>query len=147
MKKSHYIADLGAFCLIVLFVYAASAKLMQWQQFRGQLEFYPWIRHFAGWVAWAVPLAELVITVLLLSSRRRIAGFYASLILLFIFTAYLSLMLGTEKHLPCSCGGVIAHLTWRQHIVFNSCFMIAAGLAILAERGFFHHHKTQMYET
>jgi len=118
-----------------------------WKNFRYQLELYPWIRHFAVWVAWGVPLTELAIAGLLLSSRRRLAGFYASFGLLIIFTAYLSLMLGTTTHLPCSCGGVIATLTWGQHIVFNSCFIIAAGLAILAERGFFHHHKTQMYET
>jgi len=45
-----------------------------------------------------------------------------------ILTVYLALMLGTEKHLPCSCGGAIESLTWRQHILFNLFFLALAGL-------------------
>jgi len=120
-----------AFALIVLWVYAAVSKLFKFALFRFQLNSYPWIRHFGGVLAWGVPLAELAIATLLISGRRRGVGLYASSILLLIFTGYLLWMINTEKHLPCSCGGVIAQLSWGQHIAFN-VFFIAVAIAGIA---------------
>ena len=155
MRMKYLIADICAFSLIFLFVYASTAKLFRFQLFQFQLDSYPWIRHLSGIVSWGVPLAELVIAGLLLSGKRKLSGFYASLFLMILFTVYLIAMVNSGKHLPCSCGGVIAVLTWRQHIWFNLLFIIMAGAGIYAERAvaagrknsFFHHHKNQVYET
>jgi len=57
-------------------------------------------------------------------------GFYAAFGLMVILTVYLALMLGTQQHLPCSCGGAIEGLTWRQHVLFNLFFLALAGLGI-----------------
>jgi hypothetical protein len=123
-KKKNNIVEVCAFLLILLFVYAASSKLFRWHLFRFQLEGYPWIRQIADWVAWGVPAIELgIAAALLVPGRVRRMGFYASLLLLVIFTAYLLLMLGMHYHLPCSCGGVIQGLTWGQHVVFNLFFI------------------------
>lgn len=154
-RKKYLIADICAFSLIFLFVYAATAKLFRFQLFLFQLDSYPWIRHLSGMVAWGVPLVELVIAGLLLSGKRRLAGFYASLFLMIIFTVYLAAMVNSERHLPCSCGGVIAALSWRQHIWFNFLFIVMAAAGLYSERlvaagrknSFFHHHKNQVYET
>jgi hypothetical protein len=137
-----------AFALIVLWVYAAASKLLKFQLFRFQLNAYPWIRHFAGILSWGVPLTELVIAALLLSGRRRGMGFYASLFLLLLFTGYLLWMLRTEQNLPCSCGGVIEHLTWGQHILFNVCCVAIAVTGIVCRRRqYFASPKQQIYET
>jgi uncharacterized membrane protein YphA (DoxX/SURF4 family) len=122
------------FALIVLWVYAAVSKLFRFALFRFQLNTYPWIRQFAGLVVWSVPLLELVIAALLISGRRRIIGLYASLCLLVVFTVYLIWMLRTEKHLPCSCGGVIQELSWNQHLVFNVFFIAVAATGIVGRR-------------
>jgi hypothetical protein len=129
-------------------VYAAASKLFKFALFRFQLNSYPWIRHFGGILAWGVPLVELGIAALLLSGRKRGMGFYASLALLLLFTGYLLWMLRTEQHLPCSCGGVIQHLTWGQHIVFNGFFIAVAATGIAGRRRQqLSSLKRQIYET
>lgn len=130
MKQTKIIVEVCSFSLVFLFVYTATAKLFQFQLFRYRLDTYPWIRHVGGLIAWGVPLLELTIAVLLISERRKLIGFYAAFGLMAIFTIYLVLMLSTEQHLPCSCGGAIEGLTWRQHIVFNLFFLVLAGLGI-----------------
>ena len=82
-------------------------------------------------LVWAVPAIELVAAVLLLARRMRRIGFYISLALMVLFTVYLALMLGSGEHLPCSCGGVIAWMTWRQHLVFNLFFIGIATIGLV----------------
>src|SRR5882724_9731308 len=122
-KSRKWIADVCAFSLVFLFVYTATSKLFHLNVFQFQLNRYPWIRHVATTLVWAVPVIELAAAGLLLARRVRRIGFYVSFILMMLFTLYLALMLGSEKHLPCSCGGVIAWMSWRQHLVFNLFFI------------------------
>lgn len=126
-----WIADACAFSLVFLFVYTATSKLFQFSVFQFQLDRYPWIRHMATTLVWAVPAIELVAAVLLLARRMRRIGFYVSLALMVLFTVYLALMLGSGEHLPCSCGGVIAWMTWRQHLVFNLFFIGIAAIGLV----------------
>ncbi len=134
-KKKSSIVEVCVFLLILLWVYAASSKLFRWHLFRFQLEGYPWIRHFAGWIVWIVPVLELgIAAALLIPGRIRRIGFYVSFCLLVIFTVYLLLMLGLKYHLPCSCGGVIQELTWGQHVVFNLFFIVLSLMGGLFEK-------------
>jgi len=135
-------ADVCAFALVFLFVYTATSKLFKIDVFQVQLDRFPWIRPMALFLAWAVPIVELVAVVLLLSVRVRRMGFILSLALMTAFTLYLALMLGTEKHLPCSCGGVISALSWKQHLIFNIVF---TGIALSGL--VFSPPKIEFYET
>jgi hypothetical protein len=36
--------------------------------------------------------------------------------------------------LPCTCGGVISKMSWPQHVLFNSGFMILAIVGIQLEK-------------
>jgi uncharacterized membrane protein YphA (DoxX/SURF4 family) len=128
------IIDVLAAAIIVLFVYAAVSKLMAYPLFTAQLEMHPLLKPFAGWLAWAVPVTELLIAVLLVIPFTRIPGLYSSAILLFMFTVYLTGMILTDKHLPCSCGGIISGFTWKQHIVFNLVFLGLAVTGILLNK-------------
>src|SRR5665647_1513697 len=110
--------------LILLFVYAALSKLIDYNAFKVQLKNSLWLRSFAVIIAWLVPATELAISFILTIKVTRIFGLYASLLLLMIFTIYISGMLLSGKHLPCSCGGVIQQLSWRQHLLFNLFFII-----------------------
>lgn len=125
--KRNTIVEIITALLIVLFVYAALSKLLAYQLFVAQLHTHPYLKHFGGFIAWSLPLTEFIVAVLLIFSPTRLASLYASVILLMIFTIYLVLMLLSGKDLPCSCGGVINGLNWKQHIVFNIGF---TGLAI-----------------
>lgn len=123
MKIGKWIIDSCAFALVFLFVYTATAKFLRIDIFAGQLERFPWISPMAKIMAWVVPSVELIVSALLLTGRTRVAGFYAALGLMLVFTVYLALMLGSDRHLPCSCGGVISWMTWKQHLVFNLFFI------------------------
>jgi uncharacterized membrane protein YphA (DoxX/SURF4 family) len=128
------IIDVLAAAIIVLFVYAAVSKLMAYPLFTAQLEMHPLLRPFAGWLAWAVPAAELLVAALLVIPSTRLVGLYGAAILLFMFTVYLTGMILTDKHLPCSCGGLISGFTWRQHIAFNLVFLGLAVTGILLDK-------------
>ena len=127
MKKGVLI-EVCSFLLILLFVYAASSKLLGFDKFHSQLFLYPLVQHFPLITAISVISAELLISALLLFPATRLPGFIGSAVLLSMFTVYLSLSILTHKHLPCSCGGVIQYMSWRQHIFFN-LFFIALSLA------------------
>lgn len=134
MKYTFRLIEGCAILLVFLFVYASTSKLFGYALFRYQLQLYPWVKHIGGLVSWGLPVFELLIAGLLLSLRRRLLGFYLSFGLLIIFTVYLSIMLAMGQHLPCSCGGVISELTWRQHVVFNGVFISIAALGIVYEK-------------
>lgn len=135
MKR--WIPDIICGLLILLFVYAAFSKLLGYTQFKIQLGRSPLIASYAGIIAWLVPGMELMIVGMLTVKNIRLHGLYASLMLLMIFSLYIAGMLLKGEHLPCSCGGIIQQLSWRQHLVFNIFFMALCGWGIVAE----HHYK------
>lgn len=127
MKKS---AVVCTSLLVGLFGYTAASKMLQREAFRAVLEQVPHLKTGAATLSVWLPLAELLVVLLLLLPATRLAGLYASLLLLFLFTGYLVYLLATAPHLPCSCGGVIGAMGWRWHVVFNTGFMIVAVVGI-----------------
>jgi hypothetical protein len=128
MKRHQYIANTCLFLLILLFSYTAINKLFALTRFRFQLSLFPWLKGHPTPIAWAIIGAEIGIVALLMTPRRIVTGFKASLMLLSVFTAYLLIMLLTTSNLPCTCGGVLEQLSWPQHIVVNLLFI---GISIL----------------
>jgi len=120
--------------LILLFVYAASSKLIHYNNFKVQLKNSLWLRPFVSIIAWLVPAIELLISFILTVKVTRIYGLHASLVILSVFTIYISVMLISGKHLPCSCGGVIQQLSWWQHLLFNLVFIFLSLVGIVLER-------------
>jgi hypothetical protein len=120
--------------LVLLFVYAAVGKLLAYDTFKIQLSNSPFLKPFAAIIVWLIPGAELFIAVMLTVMQTRKVALYASLILLVIFTLYITGMLLFAIHLPCSCGGIIQHLSWKQHLLFNLFFMVLTAIGIVLER-------------
>ncbi len=117
--------------LILLFGYAAVTKLLTYNDSVSKLNDSPFIGDYANFIGWFIPVAELVIVALLIVSRTVLMGFYASLLLMTVFTAYIIAMLNYSYYIPCSCGGVISMLTWEAHIYFNLFFIIISIMGIL----------------
>ncbi len=115
---------------IILFVYAAVSKFLDFQQFKIQLGQSPIITAYAAWIAWGIPLLELVIATLFLFQRWMLLAFYSSFALMTMFTTYILIMLNFSDYIPCSCGGVLEQLGWTEHIVFNGVFVAMAVIAI-----------------
>ena len=120
--------------LILLFVYAALNKLFEYKTFKVQLINSLFLKPFAGIIAWLVPGIEMTISLMLTVKFTRILGLYASLILLLIFSLYISGILFSGMRLPCSCGGIIQQLSWKQHLLFNLFFLLVSLIGILLER-------------
>jgi len=110
--------------LVFLFAYAAVSKLLDYNTFRVQLSQSPFITRFANVIALALPIVELTVAVSFAFSNLRLYAFYAALFLLSLFTAYLAAMLNFSYYIPCSCGGLLSSLSWKQHIVFNIVFIL-----------------------
>ena len=107
----------------LLFVYAATSKLLDFENFQVQLGQSPLLSAFAEYVSYAVPIVEIVLSVLLITDRYRIFGLYLSYSLMVMFTSYIYIILNFSSFIPCSCGGLLEELSWTQHIIFNLVFV------------------------
>jgi hypothetical protein len=114
---------------ILLFVYTATSKLLDHSRFLAVLGSSPLLGKFAPLLSYGLPVAEYLVSLLLFFPLTRKSGLQTSLWLMILFTAYIIYMLLFTPHLPCSCGGVLQHLGWKGHLVFNLFF---TGLAFLA---------------
>jgi thiol-disulfide isomerase/thioredoxin len=120
---------------MLLFVYTGVAKIVDISSFRLELAASPFLGFAVGFLTWALPILELLIVVGLFIPAWRLRGLYASLILMGLFTLYVSGIVFIDDHLSCSCGGIVENLTPRQHLLFNGACMVLAWLGIRAGRG------------
>jgi len=115
---------------ILLFVYTAVSKFLDYENFRAVIGQSPLLTRFAPVLAIAVPVAEIVIALLLVLPRYRRAGLYASFAMMMLFTTYIIVLMTLAEKVPCSCGGVISRMTWTQHLYFNIFFVLLAFLGM-----------------
>ena len=132
--RAIFVRDILSDLLILLFVYTGSSKLMELQRFRIVLSQSPLIGAFAGIVSVVIPLAELATAALLFFPVTMKWGLIASVSFMLLFTIYVGYMIAFTPHLPCSCGGVIKKLTWREHLVFNLFFTAVAATGLWLQR-------------
>lgn len=119
--------------LLLLWIYTGLNKLIQYDKFSFEAGRSPFLQHLALLVAAMVPAGELTIAALLIFKRTRVAGLYASLFLMTLFTGYVYVMLHYAYDLPCSCGGIIELLTWEQHLIVNLMLTLLTAIAILLQ--------------
>jgi len=117
--------------LVLLFIYAASSKLLDYDLFRFQIGKSPFLTGFATPVSIIVPAIEILIVTMLIINRWRIWGLYAALFLMILFTGYVYAILQYSDHIPCSCGGLISAMSWNQHLLFNVVITVLTIVAIL----------------
>jgi len=137
MKRSiylHYFITSVCYLYVLVFTYAAASKLFDYQNFQIQLSQSPLISAFVSYVSWAVPLSELLITVLLIFPLTRTIGLYAAYFFMVLFTAYIYIILHYSSFVPCSCGGILEKMNWTQHLVFNGVFVVLALIALYLGR-------------
>ena len=129
--KSKIVIEGISLAFVFLFAYAAISKLLDIQQFRVLIGQSPLLTSFADAAAWGVPTFELIICLLLVVPRFNFFGLLASFSLMVLFTAYIIAILGYGEHIPCSCGGVLSSMGWKEHLVFNVFFTALALIGIV----------------
>ncbi|WP_225874812.1 MauE/DoxX family redox-associated membrane protein [Pedobacter hiemivivus] len=129
-KIKRIIVDIITYLYVLLFLYTAASKLMDYENSELQMSKSPIITEFAYILVWLVPTIEIIISLLLIWTKTNFIGLYVSFMLMIIFTAYIIAILNLSSHIPCSCGGVISALNWNEHLIFNIIFIILAFIAI-----------------
>jgi hypothetical protein len=119
---------------LILFLYTGISKIIELSEFKEQLADSPILGFAATPIALLLPWVEFAIVLMLIIPRWRSKGLYAALTLMILFTAYIIGLFSLNKELPCSCGGIIALLSWKQHLVFNSVFILLNVLAIRLQK-------------
>lgn len=135
MKLSPHIkkASVETICLlyILLFVYAAVSKFLDFENFNVQLGQSPLLSPLATYIAYGIPVIELFIAVLLLTGSYKRLGLLLSYSLMVFFTLYIFIILHYSYYVPCSCGGILEKMGWEEHLWFNIAFVILGGLGYL----------------
>jgi putative oxidoreductase len=121
-----------SFLLILLWAYAAFSKLLDFNHFQRQMHaqvLFPWLKNIVSII---LPPVELFVSALLCFERTRQTGLYCSFVLLFCFTAYVGMaVLKIFPKVPCSCGGILEHMSWNVHFIFNLFFLALTTITIL----------------
>jgi len=135
MKISSKVKDVLGECIallhIVLFVYAAANKVLDFVNFQIQLAQSPLLSSFAESISYIVPATEILISILLVFRATRLIGLYASFSLMVMFSAYIVIMINFSPFVPCSCGGILEKMSWNQHLIFNIVFVLIGFIGIL----------------
>ena len=128
--KNYFIEAVSLF-YILLFVYAAISKVLEFENFQAQLGQSSIIGAYAGIVSYSIIIIELLVSVMLVIPSFKLRGLYSSFILMSLFTVYIFIILNFTSNIPCSCGGILEKMTWKVHLIFNIISLILAGLALL----------------
>ena len=127
-------ARLATLCLAALLTWAAAAKLLRWDAWRGALAEYRLPRGLEAPAAGGTPIAELGAAALLVSPTPR-AGAALAVALLAAFS--LVIMRGRSIHgdrLPCGCFGRSHARDYRMMLVRNALLGVLAAVVLLAGR-------------
>lgn len=127
------IVELISYLFILLFLYAAVNKLLDFQKFKVQLGQSPLLTNYAIAIAWLIPTIEILICVLLYLKKTLLIGLYASFSLMLLFTTYIIVILTLTERIPCSCGGILEKMGWTEHLIFNIAFVFLAIIAIFLQ--------------
>jgi uncharacterized membrane protein YphA (DoxX/SURF4 family) len=131
LPRKELIVDIIRILYIILWVYAATSKLLDSQKFHDQLAQSTILGPYAHMLVPVVPGLEYFLSILLFFDKPRIIALYCSFGLMVVFSTYIVLITKFSDYTPCSCGGILEKLSWNQHLVLNMLFVILAALAIL----------------
>ncbi|WP_129758480.1 MauE/DoxX family redox-associated membrane protein [Flavobacterium dauae] len=118
---------------IILFAYAAVSKLTDFENFKVQVAQSPLLSAFATFIAYAVVIGELVIALMLCFVKSRTLGLYFFLGFMTAFTVYIYLILNYSPFVPCSCGGILEKMGWREHLWFNGVVCLVTVFIIITD--------------
>lgn len=121
--------DIITASIVFLMLYTALSKLIAFDKFFHQLQRNPVTGIAPLFFAVAIPLIEIIIAIMLCLKPVRKYALFGFIVLMSVFTVYISGMLMFADKLPCSCGGVISAMSWKTHLLFNCFFIVAALVA------------------
>ena len=135
MFKRQVLLECISALLILLFLYAALSKFLDFRTFIKEMNNQPLPNSWTPFLVWFIPCTEITLSVLLIFERTRLLGLIGSLVLMGLFTLYTGIILmHFFPYVPCSCGGIIKRLSWQQHLVLNLFFVAISVVGVFFQR-------------
>lgn len=115
-------------CLACLFLFVISAydKIADHNRFLKGLLKVGFLSSYAVFISYAVPVCEILVSLMLIFPKTYKLGLYGFLALMSTFTLYIASMLLWAEKLPCHCNLIIEKLSFSQHLLFNLGFIVFA---------------------
>lgn len=128
--------------LILIFIYSAVNKIIDWKSFMLSLQSSPFIGKNAYTAAWIILFIHFVAAGLLFLPVYRLKGFCLSFIYTLFCSVYISTVLLMNVPLPCSCIGLLRSLSWQQQLFLNIILSLWSVTGILFYKRLVHQTKT-----
>ena len=93
MTRRKWTIEIITAILLVVWIYTGISKLFAGFDFRYQMSKQDFLKGFAPFLGYAIPILELGIAAVLIFSKTRILGLWLSFILMAIFTLYVAVEL------------------------------------------------------
>jgi len=128
------VVEVIAALFILLFLYTAINKSFKIQPTVEVLKLLPLTNTIPEVIAWTIVTAEYLVSALLFFQKTKKTGLYCSLSLMVAFTLYIGYMMIFAPSLPCTCGGIISKLNWKEHLLLNGSLIFLLITSVLLMR-------------
>jgi hypothetical protein len=136
IKIKNITAQLICMSIVILLTESSLEKLSHFSVFRMQLKQSPWILISANsllW-AWTIPMAELILSGLMLQVKTRILGCLGATVLFTSFLLYMLWIWSLHKNLACGCNAFIEKLSIAQHVFVNIMLVILSVMGVFIHK-------------
>lgn len=123
---------LARVALALVFAVAAIAKLADRDGFRGTIERFGLGRRFARPLAWAIPIAELVVALALLSVATAWAAAVAAAVLLSLFCVAIVSVVARGEAPDCNCFGSLGSARVGPGTIVRNVLLLALAAFVIA---------------
>lgn len=132
MKRKDLFVEITVFLYVLLYIYTAASKWLNFDDFVWQMNNQPFDDKYTSLLVYGIPTLEILTSLLLLFKKTRLIGMYGVTSLMAVFTGYVALVTTNfYDRIPCSCGGIIHDLNWPQHLILNSSFLVIGIISIV----------------
>lgn len=83
----------------------------------------------ADLLKWWIPIIEILLAISISFKTTRRIGYLSIALLFILLSLYAGWITWFLPNKPCSCGGLISLLSWKQHVVFNLINLILSLVA------------------
>jgi hypothetical protein len=138
--KNVLVTEVIAYFFVVVFIYSALRKLLDFKLYKDMLIFnlqnlkfikLSALNEILKWTLAIIIALEVIAASLLILSRHRITGLYFSFGVMLIITIYLLVILHFDHNMTIFFGGVIPHLLFFGHLIVSMGLIFVAMAGIL----------------
>lgn len=123
-----------AVLLILFWTYAAGIQLSDFNRFKREMNNQVFSNRTSRILTFIIPSLEIIAAILLVNPLTRLMGMKLSLLLMLIFSTYITLaLLNVYSRMPCNCAGLLgSNSTWEANLILNLIVtaVAAAGLIL-----------------